>query len=416
MKQHYHGKGPEKVTVGNVSVKIYSRLTKAGSYRVWEVADYSHGSRRLRSFSDHNEARREAEKIARLMASGEAHAAQMRGTDAASYGRAIELLRPTGLPIEVAAAVVAEAVKILGGNRIIEAAKEFARRHPETMPAKPVADVVAELLEMKKGKASLRHLEDLRARLNRFAEAFKVNVATITGPDVQRWLDGFDAAPQTVKNYRTVVHQLFQFAERRGYIVKGSNPVADTEKPEVKNGGSVEIYTPGELARLLSAAPANFLPSLAIGAFAGLRSAEIERLDWREIDLAGGHITVAADKAKTASRRIVPIVPALAAWLTPYAKKTGLVWTGDHKEFYEAQKATATAAGLSWKTNALRHSFISYRLADIQNAAQVALEAGNSAAVIFKHYRELVRPDAAQRWFSVTPNVPINVIAVGGHQ
>ena len=33
----------------------------------------------------------------------------------------------------------------------------------------------------------------------------------------------------------------------------------------------------------------------------------------------------------------------------------------------------------------------------------VALEAGNSAAMIFKHCRELVRPAAAQEWFVIVP-------------
>ena len=46
---------------------------------------------------------------------------------------------------------------------------------------------------------------------------------------------------------------------------------------------------------------------------------------------------------------------------------------------------------------------ISYRLADIQAAAQVALEAGNSPQSIFQHYRELVRPKDAKSWFSITP-------------
>ena len=57
----------------------------------------------------------------------------------------------------------------------------------------------------------------------------------------------------------------------------------------------------------------------------------------------------------------------------------------------------------AWKHNALRHSFISYRLAAIQNTAQVALEAGNSPQMIFRHYRELVRPADAEKWFAVTP-------------
>lgn len=60
-------------------------------------------------------------------------------------------------------------------------------------------------------------------------------------------------------------------------------------------------------------------------------------------------------------------------------------------------------AAFAWKHNALRHSFISYRVADIQNVAQVALEAGNSPQMIFKHYRELVRPAAAKEWFAIKP-------------
>jgi hypothetical protein len=35
--------------------------------------------------------------------------------------------------------------------------------------------------------------------------------------------------------------------------------------------------------------------------------------------------------------------------------------------------------------------------------AQVALEAGNSPRMIFQHYRELVRPEAAKAWFGLMP-------------
>jgi len=58
---------------------------------------------------------------------------------------------------------------------------------------------------------------------------------------------------------------------------------------------------------------------------------------------------------------------------------------------------------MTWKHKALRHSFVSYRLAAIQNIPQVAVEAGNSPQMILKHYRELVRPKAAKDWFAITP-------------
>jgi hypothetical protein len=42
-------------------------------------------------------------------------------------------------------------------------------------------------------------------------------------------------------------------------------------------------------------------------------------------------------------------------------------------------------------------------VAEVQNVNQVALECGNSSSVIFKHYRELVRPAEATKWFSIQP-------------
>ncbi len=51
----------------------------------------------------------------------------------------------------------------------------------------------------------------------------------------------------------------------------------------------------------------------------------------------------------------------------------------------------------------LRDSFITYRITVVQSADQVALEAGNSASIIFKHYRELTTPAVAKKWFAILP-------------
>jgi integrase len=186
------------------------------------------------------------------------------------------------------------------------------------------------------------------------------------------------------------------------------------------NGGDVEVFTPSEIARLLDAAKEtspDFLPCIAIGAFAGLRSAEIERLEWSDINLAERFIVVGADKAKTAARRIVPIADNLAAWLAPYAERRGKVWLHDSDSFYKQQAAVATATAVEadvkknipaqkaveWKANGLRHSFASYSFALTHDAGRIAGYLGNSAAVVHRHYRELVTPTNAMKWFSITP-------------
>ena len=61
----------------------------------------------------------------------------------------------------------------------------------------------------------------------------------------------------------------------------------------------------------------------------------------------------------------------------------------------------------TWVRNGLRHSFCSYRLAEVKDAARVALEAGNSPGMLFRHYRELVSEDAAKAWFNTVP-IPAN--------
>ena len=409
---------PESVKAGNVTVRIYKRRrqTTTGNFRtVFEVADYSEGVRRFRGFSERAAAVEAAKGIASKIASGDVSAASLSNSESASYGRAVELLRPTGASLELAASTFAKCFELLGGDNLLEAARHFAKFNPAKIEQRLVAEVIADLLAVKAADGcSADYRTDLRQRLKRFADRFAVDISTVTTADAQMFLDGLKLGKQSRKNFRTVLGTLFSFAEARGYLLKGSNPVFDTEEVKVKsNGGSIAIFTPDEIEKLLKAAQPSLIPFLAVGAFAGLRTAEIERLDWRDIDLARGFVHVGEAMAKTASRRLVPISENLAAWLAPYAGQTGKVWPGTSNRLQKDRAACVKAAGVAWKDNALRHSFVSYRLAEIQNAAQVALEAGNSPAVVFRHYRELVQPSDAQAWFAVTPADKANVETQG---
>ena len=131
-----------------------------------------------------------------------------------------------------------------------------------------------------------------------------------------------------------------------------------------------------------------------------MRRAEMNRLDWNAIDLDRRLIEVRAGQAKTASRRIIPITDNLAAWLEPLPRTGPVVPTKDlHRQISELVRKVA----IEWANNVLRHSFISYRIAKVKSAEQVALEAGNSPAIIFKHYRELATEAQADEWFGIMP-------------
>jgi integrase len=405
---------PRKVTFGRESVTVYRREIPSGGFG-FMVANYSAGKRRFDSYPTEAEALDAAQRLARQLSERQVVAASMTNGQAAEYAAAVLTLKPHGVTLTSAADTLAKCLETVHDlSNLLAAAKFYAARQ-KSVTRRPVSEVVAELLAVKAArKASTRYLQDLRVRLARFADAFRKDCCDVTTAEVQAWLDSLQLSRQSYKNFRTVAHLFFEFAVARGYAA--DNPVTGSESLTV-GGGDVEIFTPAEIRRLLAAATPDFLPCLALGAFAGLRSAEIERLAWEDIRLAERHIVIGASKAKTASRRVVPISDTLAAWLAPYAAQTGAVWQGTHEAFYIAQQATAAATAVpadaqsgtpakpavKWKQNALRHSYASYRFAQTTNAGRVAGELGNSAAVVHRHYRELVKPADAERWFAVKP-------------
>ncbi len=412
-------------TLGRVKVPIYKRRTPSGTVG-FLVVNYATGKRRFDSYADEADALAAANKLARQMSEREVLAAAMTNDQASEYAASVQKLKPFSIGLLAAADTVADcmAKKLVADLQELRAACVFYRQRHKKTTAKRVADVVAELLTIKESRgASERYLQDLRSRLNRFAESFQRNIGDVTTADVQAWLDSQKLAPQSYKNFRTVLNLLFEFAVARGFAA--DNPVAGVESVKVK-GGTCEIFTPAEITRLLAAASPDFLAALAIGAFAGLRSAEIERLEWKDVDLAARQIVVSAGNAKTASRRIVPMADNLCEWLRPYAGRTGNVWKGGHDEFYQQQQITAAATEVksdpakgiaaekpvTWKANGMRHSFASYRFAQTGDAGRVAGECGNSANVIHRHYRELVKPADAAKWFAVAPEQPANVTSL----
>ena len=275
---------------------------------------------------------------------------------------------------------------------------------------KTAAELVDELLKVKEADgASERYLSDLRSRLTQFSDSFDGKpVAEITVPQIDEWLrsladkeTGKRLSPVTRNNFRRVLIVAFNFAKENGYCV--GNPAERSAKAKVIET-AVGILTIDQTARLLESAPAELVPYVAIGAFAGLRRAELERLDWKEVDLQSGLIEVTASKAKSARRRFVKIQTNLAKWLQPYAQLSGNVTPANYRELLDAARE---AAGIQdWPQNALRHSFASYHLARFNDAAALSLELGHTNSnLVFQHYRQLVKPKQAERYWKIVPAV-----------
>jgi hypothetical protein len=189
------------------------------------------------------------------------------------------------------------------GKSIVDATSHYLAYLATVARSREVADLVADYTSAKaQDGASVRYLQDLRNRLDTFAADFgQLKLGEVTASLIDDWLRGLQVAAQTRNNFRKVLHAFFEYGVMRGFATE--NAVAKTFQAKVVRGAP-GIFTPGQMATVLEMAPRDYVPYLAIGAFAGLRSAEIERLDWSEIDFGGRLIHVKAEKAKTAQRRL----------------------------------------------------------------------------------------------------------------
>ena len=411
--------GPGKPLVtkrGNVTVKIYAGKNRVNgtTYHQFTLAYYDGAKRVKKRFSDLEEAKQEAELAATKLANGEGQVLRLTSLDRANYLQALDTLRPLGRQLNLAVAEYAEVMKLLPpGVSLREAVTDFVRRNHTVRESRTVPQLVAEYIAAKeKASKSEAHLRDIRLRMTRFGGLFQIPVAHVTGKMLQTWLDGLTTSNRTKLNELRHVSALLHFAVRRKYAPRDVlDEIEAVERPEVTASPTL-IFTPAELRELFASAPASLIPWLIFGGFCGLRSAEILRLDWRDVNLKRRFVEVTADNAKTAQRRLVPLCDAAVAWLQPRAKDEGhvVVRSGDKGVYYDLTAAVnqaRTAAGIKskfkWKRNGLRHSFCSYRLAITQDAAKTSLEAGNSPQMIFRHYRELTTEDEAKEWFAIQP-------------
>ena len=383
-------------------VKIYTVKGRVGSH--YQLSYYRAGERQRRTFADLNEAKREARMQLSLLAGERIQARNLTSMEMESYVIATRTLESTGMPLHVCAELFAESHRVLKGHSVLDAAKYYMRHYDPARPRKPLSELAEEFLESRRAQGvSKGYLTLSEYTLRSFHNAFSnSSLDDLDAGALERWMESRTHLSNRSRNtYRVVLVCFGNFLKKRGYL--------PSDKPSVFQGicawrdeiKPVTVFTPDEMRAMLNRAVEHLLPYIALGAFAGLRSAEIARLDWQNIRFDRGFIECEASMTKTRQRRLVPICDNLRAWLQPLAPASGKIVL--HASIAEAAMSMARKAGVKWKKNALRHSYISYRLALMPDTARVALECGNSPNVIFKHYRELVVPEQAKEWFDILP-------------
>jgi integrase len=409
--------------------KIYR---PAGKFNYYRVAFTVAGKRRMQTFANYPDAKAAAERIVRDAASGSQAAAltASQSRDALAALQRLESFRQsTGRRVSLLAGIseFVESSIRLNGRTMGEAVEGFLRT-VANVKRKDIKEAVAEFLqadaprtkaaEGQRSQLSAKYAYNRELQLDRFAAMFpNTAVCELSKEHLDTFIGSLDKVKTTSRNgraagsaksrnhYRAAVRQFLQWAVRKDYLPPTHRLFeADTMRPERANTAAVELYTPREFAALLETASETLRPIIAIGGLAGLRTAELLRLDWADVWRVADHIEVTAGKAKTRQRRLVEICPALAAWLEPFRKLAkGKLWTGHEITFQQHFVELCEAAAVTRKTNGLRHAFCTYHFAAHANENQTAQQAGNSPAMIHAHYKGLATKAEAEKWFNVMP-------------
>jgi len=267
---------------------------------------------------------------------------------------------------------------------------------PPIAPRRTVQELGNEFLisKARTGK-SVRYLLAIRSSLTLlFKGRMLRQVHTITGDEIESWAGEGKLAARTRRNQITNARIFFEFASRRGYIT--GNPARCLELPPIENK-PIAIMKPEHVATVMASArrtDLDVMRLLAVQFFGGLRSSEAMRLE--ESEIGPRYIEVKAEKCKTRRRRLVTITPTLRAWLDAGGKLP-------LENSWQRLVSVKRASGVPFPPNAARHSFCSYHFAQFQSAAQTAMQAGHSEAMLFAHYRELVTPEVAEQFWAILP-------------
>jgi integrase len=228
-----------------------------------------------------------------------------------------------------------------------------------------------------------------------------------------------DSAPKTRNEKRGVVKMLFGWCVERDYLSPHHRLLeANGLKHEPDDPAEIECYTATELWKMLDRASRvpnseakepeadhrALLPVVALAGLGGLRFKEITRLSWDDVWRIPDHIEIKAFKSKTRSRRLVTICDALGQWLEEHRESKGQVWTKGYDMLHEDFAELRSQLKVAERRNGLRHSFISAHFAAHCDENLTAAIAGNSPAVIHKHYKGLMPKQEGDAWFAVIPH------------
>lgn len=323
---------------------------------------------------------------------------EMREKISATDHAALAILKKTGLDVVEAAQLAHELLQASKGRGSRwKRARECIRLGEEALVARGKTVVfrkaVDEAMEARQDRRK-RTRDDFRyisRRLLRFCpEIARRPVRFITPRECRACLEkSFDTLRQRHKA-RLVLSGIFGTAVKRGWCTE--NPVAHVDLPRLKEH-SIPVLSLEEMRRLLAAAEeydgGACLAAVGLMLYAGIRPEEVRRLDWAQINLREGMVSLRARHSKTGGARIVTIQPVLGNLLeraVAMGSVSGSVcprnWPAKWREL--RRLAGWDGKEKKWPADMLRHTFASYFARHFKNLHVLQMEMGHASSDLLR--------------------------------
>jgi len=323
-----------------------------------------------------------------------------------------------------------EAKRIVAGRDLREVANFWKSHHPEDAEDATVSKAIALFLKQKESQnLSKSHPRRLKTHLDRFALTYGDKmVREITGNQVLEWINALREAfdPRTIWNYHNSLCNFFNWAKRRGYTKDApTEGIHESDLPVIpkKPKGVLTVGQARAMMAWLEVHRSHFVAWHALQLFAGIRNAEVARIQWKWIDLKRRIITLpgwvfensddrgeASRVVKTGDDWALHDLPEnLWTWLEKYHEDKGKIRAPARDAIDRMRKERFPKLEIHpipfWPHNAMRHTFCTMMISLHNDAAKVAnWSRHTNPRQLYKSYvAKLVSKEEAREYVSIVP-------------
>jgi len=314
-------------------------------------------------------------------------------------------------PARIAAA--AEAYKLLDphGIDLMDAVRSHLQVVNERAASVTFEAAFDRFAELKQTK-SAKYRQEIRQTKAKFEPVLGKLICDVSAQQLEPILDTLPAASRNAKMRR--LRSIFNLSIKRGWMLPGTNPIARLDFADGRHK-EVEVIPVRQVTKMLNHALKNdleLLPFLTLGFFCGIRpEGELQKIEWRDIDLADRIVTIRPEVSKTHRRRFPEISENAVAWLEIYRRRggrtEGRVISFSPSVLRTKRRANWKAAAgkkARWIQQGMRHSFCSNWLAIHEDINKLVLQSGHdSVDTMWRSYHKGVKKAQAEKFWAIVP-------------